>query len=230
MIPAIHAYLKQADPDFTSGFALFCKYSVNRNMVNYLGWKKNVEMLLYELRKLDESMDEPATEDPAIVQLQATVREPAPEPEPAPDERPHIVFRTYDERRTRRSDLPDDLKDIYDRTVQEYPVRRGYHEKMKAARTDHERAVFRAKILETQERIEAGWKPINAFLLASETSKQDTAFNEKSCRSYISKALKAPRTTARKAAGVKARVQALLDHGCIISEQTMRSLREKGLA
>lgn len=230
MIPDIHAYLKQADPDFTSGFALFCKYSVNRNMVNYLGWKKNVEMLLYELRKLDESMDEPATGDPAIVQLQATVREPAPEPEPAPDERPHIVFRTYDERRTRRSDLPDDLKDIYDRTVQEYPVRRGYHEKMKAARTDHERAVFRAKILETQERIEAGWKPINAFLLASETSKQDTAFNEKSCRSYISKALKAPRTTARKAAGVKARVQALLDHGCIISEQTMRSLREKGLA
>ena len=230
MIPEIQAYLKQADPDFTSGFALFCKYSVNRHLVNYIGWKRDRDMLLYELRKLDESMDEPATEDPAIVQLQATVREPAPEPEPAPDERPHIVFRTYDERRTRRDDLPDDMKAVYDRTIQEYPVRRGYHEKMKAARTDHDRAVYRAKILETQERISAGWKQIDAFLLESETSKQDTAFNEKSCRSYISKALKAPRISARKAAGVKARLQALLDHGCNVSDATIQALKEKGLA
>ena len=233
MIPEIQDYLKQANPDFTSGFALFCRYSRNRNLISYLGWKQDTDMLMYELRKLDPVAiaDGPAAAIPEIVRLQATVPDPgpAPAPEPAPGERPRVVFRTYDERRTRRDDLPDDLKEVYDRTIQEYPVRRGYHEKMKAARTDHDRAIFRAKILETQDRINAGWKPINAFLLASETSKQDTAFNEKSCRSYISKALKAPRTSAKKAAGVKARVQALLDHGCNISEATMQALQDKGL-
>lgn len=233
MIPEIQAYLKLADPDFTSGFALFCKYSVNRHLVNYIGRKRDRDMLLYELRKLAGSGSATPRRDPGIVQLQATVQAPAPAP---PDrtareeERPRIVFRTYDERRTRRQDLPDDMKEIYDRTIQEYPVRRGYHEKMKAARTDHDRATYRAKILETQERIADGWKQIDAFLLESETSKQDTAFNEKSCRSYISKALKAPRISPRKAAGVKARVQALLDHGCNISDATIQALQEKGLA
>lgn len=231
MIPEIQAYLKQADPDFTSGFALFCKYSVNRHLVNYIGWKRDRDMLLYELRKLDDNGSPAAQEEPEITRLQATTPEPAPEPEPVQEEtRPRIIFRTYDERRTRRDDLPDDMKAVYDRTIQEYPVRRGYHEKMKAARTDHDRAVYRAKILETQERISAGWKQVDAFLLESETSKQDTAFNEKSCRSYISKALKAPRISARKAAGVKARLQALLDHGCNVSDATIQALKEKGLA
>lgn len=231
MIPEIQAYLKQADPDFTSGFALFCKYSVNRHLVNYIGWKRDRDMLLYELRKLNDNGAPAAQEEPEITRLQATTPEPAPEPEPVQEEtRPRIIFRTYDERRTRRDDLPDDMKAVYDRTIQEYPVRRGYHEKMKAARTDHDRAVYRAKILETQERISAGWKQIDAFLLESETSKQDTAFNEKSCRSYISKALKAPRISPRKAAGVKARLQALLDHGCNVSDATIQALKEKGLA
>lgn len=231
MIPEIQAYLKQADPDFTSGFALFCKYSVNRHLVNYIGWKRDRDMLLYELRKLNDNGSPAAQEEPEITRLQATTPEPAPEPEPVQEEtRPRIIFRTYDERRTRRDDLPDDMKAVYDRTIQEYPVRRGYHEKMKAARTDHDRAVYRAKILETQERISAGWKQIDAFLLESETSKQDTAFNEKSCRSYISKALKAPRISPRKAAGVKARLQALLDHGCNVSDATIQALKERGLS
>lgn len=230
MIPEINEYLKQANPDFDSGFRLFCRYSPNQALMSWIGRKRDQQVLAYELRKLDESPF-------VFINRQAEAHEarfnraPAQQlpQDPAPDPAPKIVFRTSDERRTRRADLSPEMQKIYDETTAEYRVRRGYHEKMKVAKTDKDRAELRAGILGAQERIAAGWKQIDDYLLEKEKAAQADAFNEKNCRSYISKALASEKISDRVAKGVTARVQALLDHGCAISEETQRLLKKRRL-
>ena len=232
MIPEIHQYLQQANPDFNTGFALFCKYSPNQSLMSWIGRKKDMAMLRYELEKLNETgstfINSNATTHEALFNH---FREPAKMVSPKEETAtaPKIIFKTYDERRTKRGDLPEDLQKVYDDVVSEYPVRRGYHEKMKLAKTDADRAEFRSKILESEERIQAGWKRIDSYLENAEKEKVNAKFNEKSCRAYISKALKAEKNSDKVISGVRIRVQALINHGCNISEETVTALQAKGL-
>lgn len=233
MVEPIHEYLQQANPDFASGFRLFCTYSPNQSLMSFIGRKKDMQMLLYELRKIDESpvhkyVNPNATADEIRFNRFPASQAPAAAAPEAP-QRPEIIFKTYDERRTSRAALPPEMQKIYDETTAEYKVRRAHHEKMKAARTDKDRAEHRAGILAAQERIAAGWKQIDTFLLEKEKAAQATSFNEKNCRSYISKALASKTISDRVAKGVTARVQALLDHGCVISEETQQLLRKRNL-
>jgi len=235
MIPEISEYLKQANPDFNSGFRLFCRYSLNQSLMSWIGRKKDEQMLRYELQKLDKAPRVHVNPEAEIheTRFNRFLEDPAPAaaaaPDPAAAQAPKIVFRTYDERRTVRASLPPDMQEIYDRTVEEYKVRRGYHEKMKAARTDKDRATLRAGILSSQERIAAGWKEIDDFQLKREIDAQQITFNEKNCRSYISKALAAKTVSDKVRKGVRARVTALLDHGCTISPQLQQQLQDRGL-
>lgn len=236
MIPEIAEYLKQANPDFNSGFRLFCRYSLNQSLMSWIGRKKDEQMLRYELQKLDKAprvhvnpeAELHETRFNRFLDAPAAAAAPAPDPASAP-EAPKITFRTYDERRTVRASLPPEMQAIYDRTIEEYRVRRGYHEKMKAARTDQDRATFRAGILSCQERIADGWKQIDDFQLQREIDAQQITFNEKNCRAYISKALAADTVSDKVRKGVRARVTALLDHGCTISPQTQQQLKARGL-
>ena len=242
MINEIQTYLQQPNPEFNSGFALFCKYSPNRILIESIGRRHDREMLLYELRKLSNAGFVAVNSNATILQSQASqpVAVPVAQSSPAKNAvRPQksaddqlqkrINFRTYDDRRTRRSDLPPEMQVEFDANSADYSVRRALHEKMKMAATDSDRASLRARILETQKRINERWKKIDDYLAAAAEETQATAFNEKSARAYISKALKAGTVTDRKAAGVKARVKALLDHGCNISDETVKQLKEKRL-
>ena len=227
----IHNFLQKAEPDFVSGFALFCKYSPNESLMSFIGRKADMEMLLYELGKLDrDGFEKPnpraeilnARYAPVIVAAAAPKAEEPAEPVAA-------GFKTYDERRTRRADLPDDLKAVYDDIAEDYKVRRALHDKMKAATADADRADFRARILEAEERIQAGWTRIDAWLEQNAKAKADDNFNEKSCRAYISKALKAEKVTETVASGVKARIQALREHGCTVTDELLDAIRAKGI-
>ena len=224
----IREYLQKADPDFVSGFALLCKYSPNESLMSYIGRKADKGMLLYELAKLDrDGFDTP---NPRAGILQARFAPAVPEPAPEVTEKPSdISFKTYDERRTRRADLPEDLQSVYDGIAEDYKVRRALHDKMKAAAADADRATFRARILETEERIQAGWIRIDAWLEQNAKEKADDNFNEKSCRAYISKALKAEKVSDTVAAGVKARIQTLREHGSTVTDELLDAIRAKGI-
>ena len=123
MIPEIIEYLQQPNPDFDSGFALFCKYSPSLSLMKWIGRKRDPSILQYELQKLGDYgtpkvnaaaavnvslFNRPAVAAPAITQ------EP---PAPAEESATGLRFRTIDERRTRRSDLPEELQRVYDDTV-----------------------------------------------------------------------------------------------------------------
>lgn len=240
MVHAITAWLKQAKPDFESGFSLFCRYSPNRNLISWIGRKRDLEMLKYELRKLNLYISEPASA-PAEARTVKTVETARPAPikapetpqvpkvKPAEPEGPKIVFRTYDERRTRRADLPPELQEVYDQIAGDYKLRRAYHEKMKAAMSNKDRAGFRAQILECQGRIEGSWKRIDNYLYETTTRKVEASFNESSCRAYISKALKQETLSPKRADGVRIRAKALLEHGCTLSNETLQQLRDRKL-
>lgn len=242
VINEIQTYLQQPNPEFNSGFALFCKYSPNRILIESIGRRHDREMLLYELRKLSNAgfvavnsnaaiLQSQASQPVAVPVAQSSSAENAVHPQKSADDQlqKRINFRTYDDRRTRRSDLPPEMQVEFDANSADYSVRRALHEKMKMATTDSDRASLRARILETQKRINERWKKIDDYLAAAAEETQATAFNEKSARAYISKALKVGTVTDRKAAGVKARVKALLDHGCNISDETVKQLKEKHL-
>ncbi len=244
MIPAITAWLREAKPDFNAGFSLFCRYSPNRTLISWIGRKRDAEMLRYELQKLNPYLTEPAgqpaeqpAEQPADIRVIETITQPdeaahvAAKPEPTEKSKPEprIVFRTYDERRTRRADLPAELQTVYDDIAGDYKVRRALHEKMKAAMSNQDRASFRARVMECQDRINAGWIKIDSYLNEQSSRKLEASFNESSCRAYISKAIKSPNLSQKRIDGVRLRVKALLDHGCTLSEETLQQLRQRNL-
>jgi len=242
VIPEIQSYLQQPNPDFNSGFALFCKYSPNRILIESIGRRHDQGMLLYELEKISNSGFYSPIPGPTPVPTVQLIQAQAEKPEAAlvpavknvevtvdPSLKKALSFRTYDDRRTSRRDLPPDLQTEYDANSEAYRLRRGFHEKMKLAKTDKDRAYFRTQILVTQDEINKRWKKIDDYLAQAAEESQEKAFNEKSARAYISKALKADTITDARAAGVRARVKALLDHGCNITDETIQALKARNL-
>lgn len=233
----ILAYLNSAKPDFDSGFSLFCKYGRNRTAMEWIARRHDVAKLNYELGKLARTTEATAAPAPPEAHL-CTVNQDVPVtpsnvPKTAdnvPDDVRRLTFRTFDDRRTRRSDLPADLQEVFDRNAEDYKLRRGFHEKMKMATTDRDRAIFRSKVLETDARIRAGWSRIDNYLTASEEEKTRETFNESTYRSYLSKALRRENNSPKQIAACKARLRSLLEHGCTVDEKTIQALADKGLA
>lgn len=226
-------YLNSAEPDFSTGFALFCKFSRNESLMSWIGRKHDMEKLLYELQnmaKLDNPRLNPL-KDANIARYWKDPDLPMPSvPEtPAPVK---TIFKTYDERKTRRADLPENLQKVYDTISEDYKLRRGLHEKMKLATTNDDRASLRARILETDGRIRGGWAEIDAYLTKqaqeAEKAKADD-FKESTARSYISKMLKKETLSAAQQATIKARYEALLSHGCTVTEDLTKQLKERKL-
>lgn len=222
----IKKYLKSADPSFEEGLALFCRYSRNETLMSWISRKRDVEKLRYELEKLSRM-------NPALNTMESVMKakychpglDAGPEKEPETD----IVFKTVDERKTRRADLPEELQTVYDTIAEDYKLRRALHEKMKMASTDEDRASFRERIIEANDRIEAGWKEIDEYLLTVEKNKAASDFKESTARSYISKALKKKQLSPANINTIRARYQALLDHGCTVNENTVTELKKRGI-
>jgi len=227
-------YLKCAEPDFSTGFALFCKFSRNESLMSWIGRKHDMEKLLYELDKMAQ-METPKLnplKDANIARYWKDTDSPKPSiPEDTAPAK--TVFKTYDERKTRRADLPENLQKVYDGISEDYKLRRGLHEKMKMATTNDDRASLRARILETDDRIRGGWLEIDAYLAtkAQEEEKAKAAddFKESTARSYISKMLKKDTISAAQQATIKARYDALLAHGCTVTEELTNQLKERKL-
>ena len=231
MLRDIADYLKGGSRDFDSGFALFCRYSKNKNLISWIGRKRDFAKLIYELEKLSrhycESVPAPAATVPAPA---ATVPAPGPTvPAPAATvPAPGPAFRTYDERKTNRGDLPGHLQKVYDDIADLSKLRRAWHEKMKFARTNIDRARCREKLLETHSQIVKGWQKIDGYL-TGQIQTQEEEFRESTCRAYISKMLRKETLSPEQLERLKKRTQALLSHGLAISESTRASLEKWGI-
>ena len=221
-------YLNSKEPDFNSGFRLLCKFSKNESLISWIGRKHDDSRLLYELEKLskfDNLTESPLAEIHEMKYgLALDKEEPADESESG-----NLNFRTVDDRKIRRSDLPENLQKVYDEIAENYKFRRVLHEKMKLAKADADRANFRSQIIEMQNKIAEGWKEIDTWNAENLKKKLEDDFKESSCRSYISKALKAKKISQKTIDGVKERLKALKEHDCIISDDTIAKLKEKGL-
>ena len=229
-------YLQGAEPDFNAGFALFCKYSRNQSLMNWISRRQDMPKLLYELEKL--SKIEPAENPIQETHLARWAKAEKPAEAPSSSEIPQepvapISFKTFDDRRTRRSDLPEELQKVYDGISEDYKLRRGLHEKMKMAQTNDDRASLRARIIETDNRIRGSFKEIDSYLAKKakeqEKAKADSDFKESTARSYISKALKKDSLSAAQKATIKERYNALLAHGCAVTEELTDKLKTLGL-
>ena len=223
-------YLNSAEPDFSAGFALFCRYSRNDALKNWISRKLDMPKLLYELEKLSRttvSINPRESLDVArYAQSRPSPEPPVQEPVSVPVIEPSISFKTFDERKTRRADLPAELQAVYDECASDFKLRRGLHEKMKMATTNADRAIYRQRVIETDARIRAGFAEIDDYLTrqAEEKAKADD-FKESTARSYVSRALKKAKLTGAQKATLKARVQALQAHGCTLDTKTISKLQ-----
>ena len=232
MNPEIDQYLQKKEKDFNEGFALFCRYSRNVSLMSWIGRKKDEARLIYELGKL--SRLGACTENPLADRHLSIYNRSAASANhggkaPVMTSEPDIIFRTYDERKTRRADLPEHLQKVYDDIAGDYKLRRSYHEKMKTAMTDKDRAELRAKVLETQERIDSGWETIDKWLLEKESGKVEESFKESTCRSYISKMLRKKDLKPDQIEKIRIRADALKQHGCILSDEITDKLKTLGI-
>ena len=227
-------YLNSAEPDFSAGFALFCRYSRNDALKNWISRKLDMPKLLYELEKLSRttvSINPKESLDVArYAQSRPSPEPPAQDPVSVPVIEPSISFKTFDERKTRRADLPAELQAVYDECASDFKLRRGLHEKMKMATTNADRAIYRQRVIETDARIRAGFAEIDDYLTrqSEEKAKADD-FKESTARSYVSRTLKKAKLTGAQKATLKARVQALQAHGCVIGPDTMNQLKKIGV-
>lgn len=223
-------YLNSAEPDFSAGFALFCRYSRNDALKNWISRKLDMPKLLYELEKLSRttvSINPKESLDVArYAQSRPSPEPPAQDPVSVPVIEPSISLKTFDERKTRRADLPAELQAVYDECASDFKLRRGLHEKMKMATTNADRAIYRQRVIETDARIRAGFAEIDDYLTrqAEEKAKADD-FKESTARSYVSRALKKAKLTGAQKATLKARVQALQAHGCTLDAKTISKLQ-----
>lgn len=224
----IREYLSKPNPDFETGFSLFCRYSRNQSLMSWIGRKKDMARLLFELQKL-EKLNLQVNPQAAILAARYNT------PVSAIGQRvtgpgPQITFKTFDERRTRRADLSPEMQKIYDQITEEYKLRRGYHEKLKMAKTDADRASFRERLLISQNKIEEGWKQIDAWLLEQEKANSDKGFNASTYRSYITKTLnKGDGMSALQRDTVRVRAKALIDAGEVLGDKILSLLKQYDL-
>lgn len=222
------------EKDFQKGFDLLTKYSRNRCMINMVGRKKDMPLLVYQVDKLMlvpvEAFGVKITSDIArniSEDLKAQKSE---------------HFKQLEFERINRNELPPDHQAVYDGIAEAYKVQRVYHEKMKLATTDEERGEFRLEVIQADELIAAGWNGLDAFVRSGEkvpaAAKVDTVLglskDINASRSYVSRGindlakLEGEKHTAR-IAEIKKRIARLIELKAPVKSKTRKSLVELGI-
>ena len=228
----IQKYLKGGSRDFDRGYALLCKYCRQPSLLSWVGRKHDMEMLIYNLEKLQNA--KPRPEYLAKAEHERFFKPVVPEPQPAgkaaapaaaaaPEQHPVKVF---DPALVSRDDLPEDLRTLYDLNGDDYRELRALHEKMKLADSDEARADLRARVIETERRIKERWGIIDR---AMKPGSRRADINVSTHRAYISKLLRRATLSESQKHELQQRVRELQEAGEEVKEQTLARLREKGI-
>ena len=221
----IRKWLEEANPDFDRGFALFCQYSRNQSLVKYIGRKRQMEMLKYELEKLT-SIPKLAPNPfykANLAQFGGTL---ASTPVEVVKEKKVVIV---DDRRVNRMDLPVSLQEVYDVILEDYKVQRSLHEKMKVANSDEGRAAFRSQIVELTTKIKANWAIIDQGFVPEPAAKVEAGISSQvnSARAYISKMISKELNDNQREL-IKEKMKIILDAGATLKPETLQKLKDKG--
>lgn len=216
----IRKWLNEQAPDFDQGFVLFCKYSRNQSLMSYIGRKKKMELLKYEMEKLSKMKI--LSPNPHFKAQYNQFSRAADSPE---THTPKVVV--MDERKIKREDLPVELQELYDLNVDDYKKLRSYHEKMKNANSDAGRKEFREKISKLEASIKKRWSIIDSGEIPK-VEDPTANMNLNTARAYISKMMKVANLTEKQREMVKERYNELLTAGAAIKPETLSKLKEKG--
>jgi hypothetical protein len=209
----IRNWLSMENPDFDQGFQLLGLYYRNQSLINYIGRKRHMEMLTYELKKMasTNAVLKPNPHMIAKANMQQT-----------PVQQKVVVV---DDRKVNREDLPEEMKKVYDLIVDDYKELRILHEKMKMANSDAGRGEFREKIIKLNQKIKKRWEIIDTGKFPEET--KGTA-NINSARAYISKMMKKADLTPGQRELIKEKLNIIITAGDTLKPETLQKLKEKG--
>lgn len=142
----------ESERDYATGRAIFEKYSRKKPLKNLFRRKYKPDVLLYNLQKLAK-----AKPHPGPLHGGEGGKKPL-DVKPLPGGRKTIVTDkvNYD-------DLPEHLRKVYDQNRELYKHLRVYHQKMKQAGTDEERAKLRKMVAEYDDVIAGNWKQIDSW-------------------------------------------------------------------
>lgn len=212
----IRQWIDEQTPNFDGGFALFCKYSRNQSLMSYIGRKRDMAMLKYELNKL----------------LQMKVKAPNPHYKAQHTQFARIVEKQpekvliVDQRKVNREDLPEEMQKVYDLNVNHYKDMRSLHEKMKQANSDKGRLEFREQIVILEGKIKQNWSIIDSGKFLED--KTSSSANINSARAYISKMMKKDDLTPQQRELIKEKLNIIITSGELLKPETLQKLKEKG--
>lgn len=209
----IKNWLSTENPDFDQGFQLLSMYSRNLSLINYIGRKRQMEMLVYELKKMT-STNAVLKPNPHALPKVNTSSAPV---------QPRVIV--VDERKVNREDLPEEMKKVYDLIVDDYKELRILHEKMKMANSDAGRADFREKIIKREQKIKKRWEIIDTGKFPEEPT---GSAKINSARAYISKMMKKESLTPEQRELVKEKYNIILTAGETFKPEILQKLKEKG--
>ena len=219
----IRGWLSAPDSSFERGLELLSSVEPNAGLVAFIRRKKDRRGLEYHLRK--------RLKCPPRRLVAKVTAAPAPQ-----DPQPGTLPRQY--RRTRREDLPERLRPVYDGIVEKYRLQRAAHERMKLLSVLPERrgetAPARAQGTALGKEIRSMWEFIDSSLDAESgdaAGKEPAAppFNVSSYRSFITRAIARKEIPPERRAEVMRRVEEMLRYGIPISDKTVERLRSLGL-
>lgn len=241
----IKLYLEGAIPDFAQGYALFCKYSRNQSLMAYIGRKKDMDMLLYNLKKmLTEGVQINPLFEANLARFGRGV-DMILKSECVQDNAGKEVIELDKEKlkkqwadlfdyakRYKREELPEELVPLFDKNACMYKELRAIHEKMKQCNSDVGRAEFRTQILSQIMDINKRWELItnkaNEFHSDDNGSNEITFTQLNSARSYISKMVNKDKITDEQRLKVIEYYKILVDNKAAINDKTIAKLKEKG--
>lgn len=242
----IEKYLESENPDFITGFTLFCRYSRNQSLMSYIGRKNDMEMLLYNLKKIvrDGAKENPLFEA-HFARFNKSQVIPLFENKPGNTgdnrdgngeesflSKTEEIISNYS-RRYRREELPEELKPLFDKNIDSYKILRSLHEKMKMSRTDERRSYFRHHLVKLADSITDRWKLIHSkaeeYLKTKKGEPEPiSAVQLNSARAYISKMLKKDKISEAQRLKIIEYYKLLKEADVAIKEETLQILKDKG--
>ena len=228
----IKKWLESNTPDYNTGVLLFSKYSRNRSLLHFFTRKGDVAMfkLRYELGKL-------ANGTPAVStgrRLAAGSKSPLPV---AVRQLPAIPAERQLPANVNPDDLPEHLRILYNKNVEDYKLLRGAHAAMAVAKTKNERKKLRREIAKLDDAIEKHWAIIDEWVatgkLPAASDKQPTESltpqDVNAYRTYISRGIAEPdKLTEGKRLILQERITALIAGGQKFDEETIVKLSALG--
>lgn len=225
----IQSYLDSEEKSFQDGYGLFVKYSRNRSMMLYLGRKQNLDKLNYELKKLLPFALK-ANSVKVIKPISRVMDE-----DHASEMKTQFQINRFE--KVDAEKLPEDQKKIHSEIAESYKLQRTFHEKMKLASTDEERARMRNEVIRLDDFIKKAWKGLDAFVKSGETVPEKAKAKNvlemskeiNACRSYLSRGISdlANLKDAKKSKRVnemKKRIEKLISLKASVKKETREAL------